>query len=549
MPLVSSLIPPLDNVKDQFWSLWLRILDNNKNIESTLLRHKKTAIPLAVVLGSLYVVYRKLILPPPQLRHLPRAGFFKYVGSLFSCRPFEETFKEITGPLAAKTDHGIYAAFGPSGWTAYITRPESAKKFLLKTDLFPKRTMPKYKKDSMAGRFIMGPNVIFLPHGPQWKNQRGILNPAFHRSMPIHLFGELAQKLFVQLDKSGDSFSIDTFDVMTRWTLDAIGIAGFDFNFNAITEKDNEWVTRYEEINNASAQPLFVLFAFLDSPYLRFLFPKRAKAHHELDLFLAKLQQIITHKRGVLTNSNGKTNTNKATNEKDLLTLMLEAAEAEGGKLTDDEIMANLCGFFTAGHDTTACALSNAMYNLAIHPEVQKKAREDAIRVLGDEPVDVLPTAEQLKEMTYIQMFIKENLRRNIFAQNIISRSTPEDTELDGCVIPKGTVLTMDMMGLHRNPKIWTNPDEFDPERFAPGGEAENIAKNNGMAWMPFSNGPRMCIGVNFSLNEQRVFISMLLRKYELSLPDDSPHKEYIITSGIELLKPVDLRVNLKRRY
>ncbi|KAI9251384.1 cytochrome P450 [Phascolomyces articulosus] len=540
MPLVSSLMLPLNNAKEQFWNLWLRILNNN--LVKSPANRKKTAIPIAVVLASIYFVYRKLILPPPQLHHIPRAGFFQYVTSLFKGRPYDEILKEIT-------DHGLYTAFGSSGWTVYVTRPESAKKLLLKTDLFPKAIMSKAKKETIAGKFLMGPNIIFLPHGPQWKGQRSILNPAFHRSMPIRLFGELAQKLFVEIDKKTDS-PIDAFDTMTRWTLDAIGIAGFDFDFNAIQEKDSVWVVRYEKITNASVNPVFMLFPFLDSPYLRFLFPRRARIHHELDLFLDKMQEIITHKRAVLANSNGETTVNKVTNEKDLLTLMLEAAEEESGnKMSDEEIKSNLCGFFIAGHDTTAIALSYAMYNLATHPEVQKKAREEVIKVLGDKPMDVLPTIEQIKEMPYIQMIIKETLRRNTVAQNIVTRAVPEDTDLDGCVIPKGTRVTMDMMGLHRNPKIWKNPDEFDPERFAPGGEAEMAAKKNGMAWMPFSNGARMCIGVNFSLNEQRVFLPMLLRKYELSLPDNSPHKEKPVISGIGLQKPVNLQINFKRRY
>ena len=110
--------------------------------------------------------------------------------------------------------------------------------------------------------------------------------------------------------------------------------------------------------------------------------------------------------------------------------------------------------------------------------------------------------------------FIKytETLRRNVVVQSIITRETAEDTELGGCIISKGADVTMDMMALHRNPQIWEDPDLFKPERFALGGEAEKAAKKNGMSWVPFSNGARMCIGVNFSLNEQRVFLPMLCK-------------------------------------
>ncbi|KAG2225674.1 hypothetical protein INT45_012146 [Circinella minor] len=493
------------------------------------------------------------MLPPPQLRHLPRAGLFEYLSSVIKRRPNDQIYKEITYPLAAQTDHGLYTAFSMASgrWLAFATRPESVKKLLLKTDLFPKPAVSNVKKETLFGKFIMGPNIIFLPHGPQWKSQRSILNPAFHRSMPVKLFGELTQKLFAELDKEIDLGSVDVPDIMTRWTLDAIGIAGFDFDFNAIAEKDNEWVNRYHLIIRSSLHPLFLLLPFLEGPYWRSLFPKRKQLHYELDLFLEKMQEIITHKRNLLENSKNTSSStiNKKINEKDLLTLMLEAAKEENGILTDEEIKSNLCGFFLAGHDTTANALSFAMYNLATHPDVQQKAREEAIKVLGDHPKDVFPTLEQIKEMPYIQMVIKETLRRNGVVQNIVSREAAEDTELGGCVIPKGVHVTMDMIALHRNPLIWEDPDLFKPERFAPGGEAEKAAKKNGMSWVPFSNGARMCIGVNFSLNEQRVFLPMLLRKYELTLPDDSIHKDGLITSGMGLQKASDLKINLKKRY
>ncbi|KAG2225657.1 hypothetical protein INT45_012129 [Circinella minor] len=382
------------------------------------------------------------------------------------------------------------------------------------------------QKHTIFGRFAVGPNIIFLPQGPHWKAQRSFT--IRYSTQPTN----------TDPDKVVDSTSIDVHSIMTRWTLDAIGIAGFD--------KNSEWVTRYHNIMQASSNPVFHIFPFLENPRLRFLFPSRKMVHHELDLFLAKMQEIITHKREILNNN--KLATNKRTNEKDLLTLMLESAKEGNDKLTDEELLSNICGFFVAGHDTTANALSYIMYNLATHPKVQEKVREEANQVLGNQPVDVLPTMEQIKEMPYTQMVIKETLRLNVVAETIVPRKVTEDTDLGGVLIKKGAQVQLDIMGTHRNPKIWNNPDSFDPERFAPGGEAEKVAKM-GNGWVPFSNGARMCIGLNFSLTEQRVFIPMLLRKYELSLPDNSIHKDKAIFSGIGQFVPVDLQINMKKRY
>ena len=113
-----------------------------------------------------------------------------------------------------------------------------------------------------------------------------------------------------------------------------------DFDFNAIVEKDSEWVKRYHHIIKSSIDPFFLIFSFLDGPFWRSFFPKRKQLHHELDLFLEKMQEIITHKRSILENSKNMSSStvNRKTNEKDLLTLMLEAAEEEHDKITDEEI-------------------------------------------------------------------------------------------------------------------------------------------------------------------------------------------------------------------
>jgi cytochrome P450 len=91
----------------------------------------------------------------------------------------------------------------------------------------------------------------------------------------------------------------------------------------------------------------------------------------------------------------------------------------------------------------------------------------------------------------------------------LMARDTLEDFDLAGTFIPKGTRVSVDISAIHMNPKIWQNPENFVPERFEEGGEHED---HNGLTWLPFSDGSRRCIGVNFSLTEQRVVLSMLCK-------------------------------------
>lgn len=172
-----------------------------------------------------------------------------------------------------------------------------------------------------------------------------------------------------------------------------------------------------------------------------------------------------------------------------------------------------------------------ALYNLAVHPHIQEKARQEALRVLGDEPIDICPTAEQCKQLKYIDMFIKEvpyttletiafstlqtvnlsmqNLRLYGPVGQIGVREATQDMLLGDVFVPKGATVTIDLNAIHRHPDFWQDPDQFDPERFADDGESKS---HEGLAWIPFSNGGRQCIGMNFSLAEQRVALSMICK-------------------------------------
>ncbi|KAI8144471.1 cytochrome P-450 cyp509A1, partial [Fennellomyces sp. T-0311] len=512
---------------------------------SSLLSWRQNKLPIGITAAivCVYSVYHALTNPPRDLRHIEHASFFGYLWkSVFKKRSLHEVVTEVTLPVARKHDHGLYTCFDSNGWAVRVTRPEAARQLLFKTDIFPKSTLTGSRQASLLGRFAFGPNILFL-NGDHWKAQRLVVNPAFHRSLPVDLFGQLTQELFQKMDTMLDS-PIDFRHMAERWTLDVIGRAGFGFDFRAISQPRNEWVGRYASIVKGFVDTRFLLFPFIEK-YLLSFFPERRKKHEELTTFQNMLQQIITNKRKSLLTAK---NSNLNQSEKDLLTLMLEAGEEGNGVLTDEELMSNLCILFTAGHSTTTTALSYAAYYLAINPAIQRTARDEVIRVLGNQPVDIIPTADQLREMPYLNMVIKETLRINGPIASIVGRKAAQDTELSGVFIPKGTRVVCNLYEVHHNPTVWNDPEEFEPERFAPGGEADQLAKT-GLAWIPFSNGARQCIGMNFSMTEQRVLLSMLLRKYEFELPKDSIHRQRVVSRGNVNIAPVHMKLSFSKIY
>ncbi|CDS14232.1 hypothetical protein LRAMOSA06402 [Lichtheimia ramosa] len=429
--------------------------------------HKLASISTAIVIVSLYFAYDKFARPPRYLRHIPRTGFFRYLSAVARGKMVDEIARDITLPIAIKAESGIYMRFDEHGWAVHITRPEAAKRMLLKMDIFPKIDLVRQVGPTLFGKFAFGDNIVFL-NGAHWKAQRKIASPAFNRSMPVQKFGRLSQKLFTVMDQ--EQGPVNFHDLAQRWTLDAIGINGFGFDFNATGDPQAEWLQRYNKFVQAMLNPFFIFFPSMDSKYVSW-FPKRKHVHDELGKFLKLIDDVIENKRTLLKDT---TLSDIPEAERDILTLMLEAESADDGRLTDEELRSNICVFFLAGHDTTSNAISYAVYHLAKNPDLQQKAREEVLRALGDSSEDVLPTLDQIKEMTYINQIIKETLRINPPATGIVPRRVEEDTELCGVFLPKGTHITLDIFEIHNNPTVWHDPSRFDPERFAKGVKPTN---------------------------------------------------------------------------
>ncbi|KAK4520166.1 Nitrogen permease regulator 3 [Mucor velutinosus] len=530
---------------------------------------KVISISAALVATLTYVLFKKTTTPPKRLKHIPHVDYVKMMMALLTGKPMMDINKTCIDPVIAKSSIGLYLRPSRKVWNIYVTEPELAKIVYNKNDLFPKLDLTQFSAGTYMGKFSARSNNLFFSTGDEWKRQRRIANPAFHRAMPISLFGLYAEKLFACISKSHTTNGsvVDLSGYVTDFTLDIIGDAGFgkyhhDFRFNSLQDSTSEYVTRYEKVVEALMDPLFYLFPALDKDYL-WLFPKRQEIHKELGVFLDMVQEIIVKKRQTLTEqnrlkelavSNGEAvdEVEKSANDKDILTLLIESADEEENKdiseISDDMLLSNMCVLFTAGHDTTTAALLFCIYELAVNQSIQEKARSEIISILGDEKSDVLPIAEQLVKMEYLNAIIKETLRLHSPVAVSSPRLAMEDCMLGSTLIPKGSTVVIDAISIHRNPKYWKYPDVFNPDRFVAGGEAETHA-GSGLTYVPFGGGSRHCIGRNFAINEQKVMLSMFLRKYTWTLSEDSMHKNGLVTKGIFLLNTPEMKVDLTSRY
>lgn len=167
----------------------------------------------------------------------------------------------------------------------------------------------------------------------------------------------------------------------------------------------------------------------------------------------------------------------------------------------------NAATFYLAGHETTANALAWAMYLLAGEAEVQERARAEAIAALQGDPA-TLP-----ERLPYLRQVLDEAMRLYPPAPRF-DRESLADDDLGGVAIRKGELVSIWPWLVHRHRKLWNDADAFDPERFAPGREAER----HRFQYIPFGGGPRVCVGARFATVEALVILSHWLAARRFTL-------------------------------
>ncbi|MUL67070.1 hypothetical protein BOO86_21535 [Mycobacterium sp. CBMA 234] len=197
----------------------------------------------------------------------------------------------------------------------------------------------------------------------------------------------------------------------------------------------------------------------------------------------------------------------RATQTPDLFSVLCHATTDEHETFTDEDVVNHMIFLLFAAHDTSTTALTTTAYNLARNEEWQRRARTKALSI--GSALDLAT----LEDMTELDLAVRESLRLNSPVPAIM-RETTEDVDIAGHYVPQGTVVWVMPWAIHHNPRFWSNPDAFEPDRHT----APNIHR---LAWMPFGAGVHKCIGMFFGNMEIKVIMHHLLRNYEWSVPRD----------------------------
>ena len=260
---------------------------------------------------------------------------------------------------------------------------------------------------------------------------------------------------------------------------------------------------------------------------------KQDKALHVLHSFT---RNIIEER--FVENSNQKFREAASERRKLAFLDVLMNAETEGGqKLSKSDIQEEVDTFMSAGHDTTGLGLTWAVYLLGRYKDVQTKVKDEIDQVLGDEPI----TREKLRKLVYMEQVIKEVFRM-YGPTPFLGRILSQECEAGGYTLPKGIDIIIDIYSIHRNPDVWENPNEFNPDRFS----KENSISRHPYAHIPFSAGPRNCLGQKFAMQEEKILLSLLLKEFNFTSHDKE--SDLKVKGQITLRSISPLNITLERR-
>ncbi|XP_020604908.1 cytochrome P450 3A8-like [Orbicella faveolata] len=343
--------------------------------------------------------------------------------------------------------------------------------------------------------------MLSVVPGQKWKDLRNTLSPTFSASKMKHMMTFMNEALDTLMQKvDGISKTGEIVD-FHRWlqslTMEVILSTAFGVKGETQTV-ENDPITELAK-KAMAAHPLvgiMLLLPFGDRLLKYFPDP------FDFEKIGAVAAKIIADRTKVNGHSKGQ--------RKDMLQLMLDAKEETGGgKVDNDDILAQSLVFLLAGYETSSTTLGFVCYHLATDTHVQDKLRDEIDRMWpGDE---MSPSYDVLHKMEYLDMVINEALR--MYPPGFILQRNCNDTcIIKGVKIPKGIPVMIPCYAIHHDPEIWPEPEKFDPERFT---DAEK-AKRHPYTFMPFGYGPHNCVGMRFALLEIKLTLVRLLKKYKL---------------------------------
>jgi cytochrome P450 len=375
--------------------------------------------------------------------------------------------------------------FGPL--SAYIlTNPADIERVLVGDH--ERYRKPTFQRDEL-GR-LLGDGLL-LSEGETWQRQRTLATPAFNMSRIADIADTMTRHAETAVGDWSATEDVDVEREMARLTVRIIADAmlGLDLSTERV---------------RAIQETLDPLGKHFEPDPIRFVTPDwlPTRGNRDFEDAVERLDgivdEIVAERRGTEGHADGDDP------PMDLLSILLRAQHR--GEQSDAQLRDEVLTMLLAGHDTTALTLTYACYLLAEHPAVEGRVHAELDAVL-----DGSPTVADVRELTTLDRVLQETMRLYppVYA---MFREPVVDVKLGGYRIPEGEAVMCPQWAVHRSPRWWAEPEQFDPDRW----KRNRAAGRPRFAHFPFGGGPRHCIGKQFSLLEAKLILAIVVREYRL---------------------------------
>lgn len=392
---------------------------------------------------------------------------------------------------------------------------------------------------------LLGPWLgtgLLTSSGSKWRSRRKLLTPAFHfRILEDFLpaVNDQSNVLVRKLGELGKDCSCDIVPLITLCALDIICDTIMGYTINAQSNEHSDYVQAIQVLGHSFTRriesPLYWIDAIFRLSKPGRLFHQKIGELHQFTL------KVIRERKGELlscpelresleeTSSESDIYGMKGKTRKPFLDILLREHIKDPENFTEEDVREEVDTFMFEGHDTTAMGMSWALYLIGLYSEHQELIHQELDAIFGTNQTRPI-TSEDLKQMKYMECCLKES-QRLYPSVPFITRKCEQDVIIAGRKLPKGADIQVGIYNLHRDPEVFPKPEEFIPDRFLP----ENVTGRHPFAFVPFSAGPRNCIGQRFAMMEEKVVIANILRNYKLV---SLHHRDKIRVNAELVLRP-----------
>ena len=384
-----------------------------------------------------------------------------------------------------------------------IVHPDDVEQLLL-------RARKKYIKGDSYDQFRrLAGNGLISSEGDLWRRQRRIIQPSFKRDTIAALSTDMVALVDRMLDRWATTITPgEPFDVhaeFMRLTLEVTGEALFGLELGE--ERERISTRSFSDAIGVIAKRITAIY--IPPPWLPT--PGNIKAERALADLERVVMRVINERRA----------SDKERN--DLLGALLRARDEDERPLDDVMLRDEVLTMFLAGHETTAVSLGWTLWLLSEHPQIRAQMIEEIDAALGDRP----PTAADLPALAYVKQVFLESMRM-ISPVWAGARNCIEADTIAGYPVEVGTRVMNFIWLTHKHPEFWADPERFDPERFTP----ERVAGRHKFAYMPFTDGPRKCVGEHFAVLESVLTLTRLFQRFDIeATPGFEPEMDFQLTT------------------